>query len=601
VRKRFLFGIGISILLVISLSIFPMLVSSQPSGNIYHVAPNGSDSNPGTESQPWQTIAYAVSQLQPGDTLIIHGGTYSEIVEITVSGTFEKPITIMGAPEEDVILDFNGASSNCFMFKQGASYINVENLKLRNCGIWTISLDGENRYITLSNLDVTGGESGIHLTAGESGGEPRFGPVEHIIIKNSAIHDSIYTAVDCTPGPCNYIVIRNSLIYNSGAETGFGADGIAVEIGNHIIIEDTRVYGNGGDGIDIGSRNPLVTEESSDVKVSRCLVYNNGLEGVKLWTGGVIENSVMYSNGLDGLDFIYNGDYLVVNTVVAGNSPSMESRTYGAIFGYPEPQPLGKQDNLNIGIYNSIFAFNGPAQEPTGVYVGAGVKLESDYNIWFSREDSEIYMESMKYDYTRQDILSGKWTSDTSNGEHSLAEDPLFVDLENGDLHLREGSPAIDAGTDEYCPGIDLDGGQRPAGAGCDISAYEFGARPATTTTTMSWSPSSTTTTTKTTETTPTTTIQETTITMPPTQEKTVTQTITQPPSLTTVIEQLTKITTQKVTQISTITQTIRQAASETDRMVWLILGLAIGLIIGVGFSILRRRPSPPPPPPPPK
>jgi hypothetical protein len=41
----------------------------------YYVSPSGRDSNPGTESQPFQTVTYGVGVLKPGDTLLVRAGT----------------------------------------------------------------------------------------------------------------------------------------------------------------------------------------------------------------------------------------------------------------------------------------------------------------------------------------------------------------------------------------------------------------------------------------------------------------------------------------------------------------------------------------------
>ncbi|MEO0230835.1 MAG: choice-of-anchor Q domain-containing protein [candidate division WOR-3 bacterium] len=53
---------------------------------------------------------------------------------------------------------------------------------------------------------------------------------------------------------------------------------------------------------------------------------------------------------------------------------------------------------------------------------------------------------------------------------------PLFVKTgwgKEGDYHLRDGSPAIDRGTPNGAPNIDLDGNPRPLGSGYDIGCYE--------------------------------------------------------------------------------------------------------------------------------
>jgi len=440
-------------------------------GNVYHVTVNGDDSNPGTYDKPWRTISYAVKKLRPGDTLIIHGGNYSEIIVLEVSGTKDAPITITSASGEKVILDFQGVHSNCFIFSKGVSHINLENLTLTRCGIWAISLDGGNRFISLRNLDVSDSEVGIHMTIGESGKKPWYGPVGPVTIEGCLIHDNKFVGIDCTPGPCYNLTIRHSNIYNNGISTDFGADGIGVETGDHIIVEWSEIYGNKGDGIDLCSRNPLWFNESSDVKVIGCKIYDNDLEGVKLWTGGRIENTLIYSNGLTGLDFIYNGKYLVINTAIVKNS--VRIRSYSVCIGYREVVPLGGQDNLEVEIYNSIIAFNGPSRSPVGIYVGQGVQLISDYNIWYSRKDGEIYFGATGTEYTREDIIKGKWTNDTGNGKHSLAVDPLFLSLERDDYRLQDNSPAIDSANPEKSPNIDLLGTSRPQGVGYDIGPYE--------------------------------------------------------------------------------------------------------------------------------
>ena len=68
----------------------------------------------------------------------------------------------------------------------------------------------------------------------------------------------------------------------------------------------------------------------------------------------------------------------------------------------------------------------------------------------------------------------------TTTGDKNA--DPKLGDLaDNGGdtdtLALLDGSPAIDAADDEFCPEIDQRGEDRPAGAQCDMGAYEAPAR----------------------------------------------------------------------------------------------------------------------------
>ncbi|MBI4026704.1 MAG: hypothetical protein HY360_17100 [Verrucomicrobia bacterium] len=76
-----------------------------PGPACYVDARNGRDANDGSEAKPWQTLAHAVPQLKPGDTLYLRGGIYYEHVTVTQSGLPEKPITIRSYPGELAVMD----------------------------------------------------------------------------------------------------------------------------------------------------------------------------------------------------------------------------------------------------------------------------------------------------------------------------------------------------------------------------------------------------------------------------------------------------------------------------------------------------------------
>jgi len=55
---------------------------------VYYVATTGSDANPGTETQPFRTLAHGVIVLAPGDTLNILSGTYAESLLDNIPGRY---------------------------------------------------------------------------------------------------------------------------------------------------------------------------------------------------------------------------------------------------------------------------------------------------------------------------------------------------------------------------------------------------------------------------------------------------------------------------------------------------------------------------------
>ena len=68
-------------------------------------AAKGDDTHDGSKERPWKSLAHAVRQLKPGDTLSLRGGSYYEGVSVSAAGTAEKPITIRSHPGELAIID----------------------------------------------------------------------------------------------------------------------------------------------------------------------------------------------------------------------------------------------------------------------------------------------------------------------------------------------------------------------------------------------------------------------------------------------------------------------------------------------------------------
>src|SRR5215467_2514289 len=80
-----------------AITVTPKSDSPPPSGATLYVSPTGSDSNPGTQDQPFRTIQRAADVVNPGNTVIVEDGVY------TYSGSNQCSKTIVcltrgGAP-----------------------------------------------------------------------------------------------------------------------------------------------------------------------------------------------------------------------------------------------------------------------------------------------------------------------------------------------------------------------------------------------------------------------------------------------------------------------------------------------------------------------
>jgi hypothetical protein len=440
----------------------------------YHVALSGSDSNPGTLSAPWRTIQHAADSVVSGDTVFIHTGTYEEEVVFKYSGTSNAPITFTAAQDETVTVEG-------LEFTAGTDYMNIQNLKIEGASIWRVWLRGNNHYITLQGLTIIGGEAGVRITWGDSGQPPIDGPVSDITLADSLIQGQVYTAVDCTPGPGDRLTFRNLEICGPEAEgePSFAADGIAVERGDNILVENCTIHDVWGDGIDLNSRD--TAGNVPGIKVKRNKIVRAHRNGIKLWAGGRIENNVVWGSGVAPVDIgAYPGSYEFVNNTVAFNmwDKSYSGRDYSFVAAYPSD---GISAAIDLTLSNNIFAFNTGPQvgTPTGIYLGEGVNLVKEgHNLFWSRENCEITAEFVQEDpeFSRSEIENGTWAGASGQGAGDRTSDPVFVSAwPEADLHLDEGSPAIDTGTSESAPSVDCECMVRPAGAGHDRGAYEYG------------------------------------------------------------------------------------------------------------------------------
>lgn len=68
-------------------------------------AARGDDQQDGSQAKPWKSLQHAASQLVPGQTLYLRGGTYYEHVTVAIRGTRRKPVTIRSFPGELAVID----------------------------------------------------------------------------------------------------------------------------------------------------------------------------------------------------------------------------------------------------------------------------------------------------------------------------------------------------------------------------------------------------------------------------------------------------------------------------------------------------------------
>ena len=147
-------------------------------------------------------------------------------------------------------------------------------------------------------------------------------------------------------------------------------------------------------------------------------------------------------------------------------------------------------------VTNSVIAKNSAVKNAGGIYLGYGEVTLTHVSIMdnFATQGGGVYKDANATHNLRNTIIANNKGGDcfgrlAENIGNLIADGSCFAELMGnpmlGDLvepddgspayfPLLEGSPAIDAADDEFCPDTDITGTPRPQGAACDIGAYEL-------------------------------------------------------------------------------------------------------------------------------
>jgi len=99
----------------------------------YYVAPDGDDRNSGLgRDKAFRTVSHAANKANAGDTVLIAGGIYREMVRVRATGLPGRPITFKAIPGEKVIFDSNNRTISTVFFVSGKHYIRLDGLYFRD-------------------------------------------------------------------------------------------------------------------------------------------------------------------------------------------------------------------------------------------------------------------------------------------------------------------------------------------------------------------------------------------------------------------------------------------------------------------------------------
>jgi hypothetical protein len=240
------------------------VTSAGASGTTRYVSPAGSDANPGTQAAPFATLATALHALQPGDTLLVRGGTYVENVTATTVTTASAaaPIRVAAYPGERPVLQG-------LLWLRNPSWwtfdgLNVTWNALNNASQHMVKLtDGSHWRFT--NAEVWGAHSYAAILVA---GAPADWSLDHLFVhdtyaSNGANQDHLIY-VNALNGGAGGVVERNVLVRSvNGRAVKVGpSSSTGAAVGN-LLIRYNTMADNGGPS------NVQVAWATSDVTMYR--------------------------------------------------------------------------------------------------------------------------------------------------------------------------------------------------------------------------------------------------------------------------------------------------------------------------------------------
>ncbi len=415
-------------------------------GTVYYVDVTGNDASPGTAVQPWRTIQKAANSVNPGDTVIVRSGTYSERVRITRSGS----------PGLGITFETQGAVQT-----QGFTVANADYITIRG-------------FQTTSNVcDYTRGV-GIFVEGGDY----------CLLEDNYAYYNprggiTLFNTTGC--------VVRNNRLHRNarmGIEVG----------GSSNLVEDNEIWetiqrhpetscSSDADGMRFFGTNQIIrSNHIHSISYADPLVDNAHIDCFQTWNysdqGGPGRNTTFENNFCDvltaqssnetGQGFMIeggSGDLVIRNNII---------RAYRGVNAW---------DASNLFIANNTLvnslALSG-SYSPQGVGLNNSPNALVRNNIFYDQHGKIILVNGS----SAQGLSAGHNLVYRSDGvmpqgspypDDLWQVDPRFVDLPGGDFHLSATSPAIDAAMILAGVPADFDGIARPIGPSHDMGVFEHG------------------------------------------------------------------------------------------------------------------------------
>jgi hypothetical protein len=399
----------------------------------YYVSTTGSDANDGSAASAWKTITYALSQAASGDSIHVAAGTYSaSATGESFPLALKEGVSLLGANRDTTILDA-----------------------------------GDTAAVVVATGVATGNLSGFTITKGKAS----LGAGIMVTDCGISITDNIIVANQADSGAGIYasnfsgVISQNTIDSNLAGNTGggirlVGSDGSVTQ---NVISRNSAGAGGGlyvVDGATSVNKNEIIENTA----------YMHGGGVYVADFSGTINRNIIRGNqatrGNGGGVYAVNFSGNLNNNLIVKNVADSTGGIYAAYF------------DAGSTIINNTIADNvNTLLDAVGGMQVSGVEAVLKNNIFWNNGDDDFFgglVGNTLAELSEETVgISYSLIDDYAGQASNIYTDPLFVSAADNDYHLSDASPAIDAGTGDGAPSVDLDEISRPQGAAVDMGAYE--------------------------------------------------------------------------------------------------------------------------------
>jgi hypothetical protein len=263
-----------------------------------YVSPTGLTTNNGTQSSPFPSVAYALSVVGGGETIILEPGTYAPIlVPRGCGGTSAYPTVIQSQVKWQAVIDgtLNPAAEGLSSESpwsgdptnpaDSTNYVTFDGLKVENAGSFGINLGGD--WNVAENCWVIGCKhTGIGV----------FGHNYTVVQDNLVEHDGTDPSLDhgIYAGGTGLVVIGNVVRYNSGGGIQMDHNPVNCTISGNLVYGQKTEPDMLFSGDLLNAANTVTNNILLDDRAGAILAYGPNSFGV--WSGNQVDPAVSASS-----------------------------------------------------------------------------------------------------------------------------------------------------------------------------------------------------------------------------------------------------------------------------------------------------------------